>query len=199
MVRHLCRWKVKWTLLLRWRRSRNKVSVGEPAEGSITRLKLQNPATYCGAFIAHSSCLTFFSITIQIISKVSYNFWRWMSRLRQRWRTPQNAISFVNGRIPRINRMLNAYCTFRLLLKVCLNQGVYTIMQSKNQTLFEFSICVCVCQRRISVDALNTVVDRLTRTPLGDSFTYSARLHCLSLTSLFFCSRMISDKVTRWI
>ena len=30
-------WKVKLTLLLRGRRSRNKVSVGEPAEGSIIR------------------------------------------------------------------------------------------------------------------------------------------------------------------
>ena len=33
-----CRfWEVKLTLLLRGRRSRNKVSVGEPAEGSIIR------------------------------------------------------------------------------------------------------------------------------------------------------------------
>ena len=31
-------WKVKLTLLLRGRRSRNKVSVGEPAEGSIIRI-----------------------------------------------------------------------------------------------------------------------------------------------------------------
>ena len=29
----------------------------------------------------------------------------------------------MNGRIPRINRMLNAYCTFRVFLGVCLVQG----------------------------------------------------------------------------
>ena len=34
-------WKVKLTLLLRGRRSRNKVSVGEPAEGSITRFNFK--------------------------------------------------------------------------------------------------------------------------------------------------------------
>ena len=34
-------WKVRLTLLLRGRRSRNKVSVGEPAEGSIIRLTHQ--------------------------------------------------------------------------------------------------------------------------------------------------------------
>ena len=39
-------WKVEWTLLLRGRRSRNKVSVGEPAEGSFTRIFL-TPAPYC--------------------------------------------------------------------------------------------------------------------------------------------------------
>ena len=35
---HSVFWKVKLTLLLRGRRSRNKVSVGEPAEGSIKRI-----------------------------------------------------------------------------------------------------------------------------------------------------------------
>ena len=52
--------KVKLTLLLRGRRSRNKVSVGEPAEGSITRLNFQKLATYCGGLPL--LCLTLFSI-----------------------------------------------------------------------------------------------------------------------------------------
>ena len=51
-----------------------------------------------------------------------------MSRLEQRWRTPLNAISVVNGRIPRIKRKLNAYCALRTSLRACLVQNVYTIM-----------------------------------------------------------------------
>ena len=38
-------WKVRLTLLLRGRRSRNKVSVGEPAEGSIIRFTPTKPQT----------------------------------------------------------------------------------------------------------------------------------------------------------
>ena len=65
-----------------------------------------------------SSCLTFFfNHDARLILKVSYNFWRWMSRLEQRWRTPLNAISVVNGRIPRIKRKLNAYCALRFFPK----------------------------------------------------------------------------------
>ena len=40
-------WKVKLTLLLRGRRSRNKVSVGEPAEGSIIRNSQPKPKSDC--------------------------------------------------------------------------------------------------------------------------------------------------------
>ena len=73
--------------------------------------------------------LTFFESEIWVwCAKIFYNFWRWMSRLEQRWRTPQNAISVVNGRIPRIKRKLNAYCAFRFPLRACLVQGVYTVM-----------------------------------------------------------------------
>ena len=43
---HRRTWKVKLTLLLRGRRSRNKVSVGEPAEGSIIRFTQIKPSTY---------------------------------------------------------------------------------------------------------------------------------------------------------
>jgi hypothetical protein len=38
-------WKVSWTLLLRGRRSRNKVSVGEPAEGSF--VSFNNNLSWC--------------------------------------------------------------------------------------------------------------------------------------------------------
>lgn len=37
VARSCPKWEVLWTLTLRGRRSRNKVSVGEPAEGSFTR------------------------------------------------------------------------------------------------------------------------------------------------------------------
>ena len=36
--------------------------------------------------------------------------------------------------------------------------------------------CVCVCQRRFSVDALNIVIDRFTRTPLGEFILYRRSL-----------------------
>ena len=127
--------EIEWTLLSRGRRSRNKVSVGEPAEGSITRLTHQNIATYCGGLPLFVSNL-FFQSRSQKFSKVSYNFWRWMSRLEQRWRTPLNAISVVNGRIPRIKRKLNAYCAFRITLRACLVQNVYTLI-SRNRNCIE--------------------------------------------------------------
>ena len=41
-------WKVRLTLLLRGRRSRNKVSVGEPAEGSIIRIQFSKPLGLLG-------------------------------------------------------------------------------------------------------------------------------------------------------
>ena len=44
-------WKVWWTLSLRGRRSRNKVSVGEPAEGSFARI----PKRY--SFLGPNDCL----------------------------------------------------------------------------------------------------------------------------------------------
>ena len=105
--------------------------MGERA--SVSPKALSGYATTSG-YMAHSlgslPLLTFYILFWKQFFTFFYNFSRWMPRLGYRWRTQQNAISTVNGRISRINRMLNAYCTFRLILKVCLVQGVYSIMQS---------------------------------------------------------------------
>ena len=59
--------------------------------------------------------------------------------------------------------MLNAYCTFGSPLKVCLLQGVYTLLQSTMQAQASVLIRVLVCQRHVkcslTVDTLNQVVD----------------------------------------
>ena len=59
--------------------------------------------------------------------------------------------------------MLNAYCTFGSPLKVCLVQGVYTLLQSNTLTQVSYSIRVLVCQRHVkcslTVGTLNQVVD----------------------------------------
>jgi len=80
-----------------------------------------------------------------------------MSRLEQRWRTPQNAISVVNGRIPRIKRKLNAYCTFRISLKVCLVQGVYIFMprNMSDWCLTSFGVCAGVVVRQWWASAIH--------------------------------------------
>ena len=49
-----------------------------------------------------------------------HNFQRWMSRLGQRWRAQRSVITFVNCRIPWINRALNACCAFGIYLTACL-------------------------------------------------------------------------------
>ena len=53
---HAVLWKVEWTLLLRGRRSRNKVSVGEPAEGSITHFQLYNQQSKVGSLLPMAAC-----------------------------------------------------------------------------------------------------------------------------------------------
>ena len=84
--------------------------------------------------------------------KVSHNFWRWMSRLEQRWRTPLNAISVVNGRIPRIKRKLNAYCALRITLRACLVQDVYTIMPRNRSCIawLLFMVFSCVSDELVA-------------------------------------------------
>ena len=102
-----------------------------------------------------------------------------MSRLRQRWRTPQNAISAVNGRIPRIKRMLNAYCTLRIFRKVYLVEGGNTLMSSWMHIAMYIWLCYrdvrsCALATRVfcirnvrSVGALNLLVVLPFHWPLG--------------------------------
>ena len=55
--------------------------------------------------------------------------------------------------------MLNAYCTFKLFLKVSLLQGVNTILQSKLSLIWCFGLRSCaLAMLSIAVDALNLVV-----------------------------------------
>ena len=109
-------WEVRWTLSFRGRRSRNKVSVGEPAEGS---LKIIQPtlwivfegtsASFLDEFVSSPShthpinlrvwSLPFFvstSFTKRRERSINRNnSQQWMSWLSQRWRTQRNAIRSV--------------------------------------------------------------------------------------------------------
>ena len=52
--------------------------------------------------------------------------------------------------------MLNAYCTFRLFLKVSLLQGVNTLLQSELRISLHFDARFCVLLLRlVAGDALN--------------------------------------------
>ena len=58
-------------------------------------------------------------------------------------------------------------------------------------------VCVCVCQRRVSVDALNTVVADAFDLRSVRNMSFSVGVASICTATPFFCSRMISDKVTR--
>ena len=120
--------KVWRTISLRGRRSRIKVYVGEPAEGSFARFLSIFSELFrdAGAWREIFAFLMSWAVALCVIAKcekrlreifvcivftISYNLQRWMSRLEQRWRAQRSAISIVNCRIPWIDRNLNAYCT----------------------------------------------------------------------------------------
>ena len=110
-------WKVLRTLSFRGRRSRNKVSVGEPAEGS---LKIIQPtlwivfegtsASFLDAFVSSPSHTHPINLRVWSLLFLSplfvqkkeerkndnrNNSQQWMSWLSQRWRTQRNAIRSV--------------------------------------------------------------------------------------------------------
>ena len=73
-------WKVKLTLLLRGRRSRNKVSVGEPAEGSIIPNNILNlDVVWCSACVCMLDARGV-----------------WLARLRMDWSNFPDAHRFFN-------------------------------------------------------------------------------------------------------
>ena len=113
-------WEVRWTLSFRGRRSRNKVSVGEPAEGSLqiiqptlwivfrrcTRKRTSNAFEMCiftlpyTPYITTSMKFTFFVSSFcqkkeERKNDNRNNSQQWMSWLSQRWRTQRNAIRSV--------------------------------------------------------------------------------------------------------
>ena len=121
--------KIVESLIFRGRRSRNKVSVGEPAEGSFMQIDsitlclsyswlssaIANPVMISWTKVAGSAC---------VISHFRYNFQQWISWLRLRWRALQIVISNVNCRTPRNIRILNVQYTSGLSLEVILLQSL---------------------------------------------------------------------------
>ena len=97
---------------LRGRRSRNKVSVGEPADGSLTQILLNVTGVLgvWGEYLFSPPPLNFLPTYILyiLISQQIENFQRWISWFPYRWRTQRNAICNANCRIPRVIRSLNA-------------------------------------------------------------------------------------------
>ena len=87
--------KIKQTLALRGKRSRNKVSVGEPAEGSFI---IYACSSWMFVLCWFSSKFTY-SRFLQLLNNLNIlNFQRWISRLLYRWRTQRNAIRNANCR-----------------------------------------------------------------------------------------------------
>ena len=88
--------KIKQILALRGKRSRNKVSVGEPAEGSfIICLFFLNQCSLCWLRLA---TVYLFRLLLSVKNLNILNFQRWISRLLYRWRTQRNAIRNANCR-----------------------------------------------------------------------------------------------------
>ena len=61
-----------------------------------------------------------------LLSRNTYNFQQWMSRLPQRWWTQRNAIRNANCKTSWIIKILNAHCAFRKCLKAYLSECLYT-------------------------------------------------------------------------
>ena len=89
--------KLEWTWLLRGRRSRNKDSVGEPAEGSILYSYIPKLNQFWRAYLTR---VIIFEVKPSTV----------MSWLSYRWITQQSAISNANCR-PWVIRISIAICT----------------------------------------------------------------------------------------
>jgi hypothetical protein len=146
--------KVRQTQSFRGSKSRNKVSVGEPAEGSLISVVFH---CYKGDFGPSSPSLSFcvpkflwqaslpstiynsFNFTSASENFNNYNFQQRISWFWHQWRTQRNAISSVNYRIQWIIESLNAHCapwysighacsSVICTLKPCLVLGVCPIL-----------------------------------------------------------------------
>lgn len=100
-------------------------------------------------------------------------------------------ISIVTGRIPRIYKTLNAYCTFGLFPKVCLVQDVYTLM------LLYFCVLAFMCASVESYPLAHEI--RLTDESyaLGEFILSSCAFISLGNHSKLFVARMNLGKITR--
>ena len=100
-------WEDYQTYPLRGRRSRNKVSVGEPAEGSLTQFDKPKPL-FCMAGTCKKMSVIFFTNLFykeknykfeNIFITKNKNTQRWISWFPYRWRTQRNAICNANCKI----------------------------------------------------------------------------------------------------
>ena len=124
--------KIWWTLSLRGRRSRNKVSVGEPAEGSFAQYSTFADSTCSCSSGWHwinqklsGGFFHFFGLEISTLQNVfnvielvgigNDHFWRSMSWPKKRWRAQRSAINIANCRYPWTNWVLNAKCACKSL------------------------------------------------------------------------------------
>ena len=143
-------WELFLTSPFRGRWSRNKVSVGEPAEGSLPHQKPIHVNRYNHVLCFPSGGLNeggppycdlpmFFKPINKywtnlrerkFLVLIHNNFQQWMSRLAHRWRTLRTAIRNANCRIQWVIEILNAHCTSGLCLEVCLYQCPYIKLAS---------------------------------------------------------------------
>ena len=139
--------KVLRTLSFRGRRSRNKVSVGEPAEGSFAqRNVLFHPprTTQCFLF-CHQEKM--FSISSMLrshcnVCDVIYLLRRRMPWLEDRWRTQRTVLNISNCRFPRKKRILNAFCELTSCQFTWL--AVTAICSRSNSEVWV--VCTCCCR-----------------------------------------------------
>ena len=61
-----------------------------------------------------------------LLSRNTYNFQQWMSRLPQRWWTQRNAIRNANCKTSWIIKILNAHCAFGIYLRAYLFEYLWT-------------------------------------------------------------------------
>ena len=86
------------------------------------------------------NCLCFIGACCVCYNWLNHNFQRWMSRLGQRWRAQRSVITFVNCRIPWINRALNACCAFGIYLTACL---LWCLLVWLPVADISFNLCLC--------------------------------------------------------
>ena len=183
IINWLLLWEVWWTLSLRGRRSRNKVSVGEPAEGSFAQthsircicihircyrvcnalwlhqcVLVFDMQCECLSWVTQVCCCSLYNVgeMVMLIMLNIFSFQWWMSWPMQRWRVQWIVINFVNCRFPGINRALNVRCALGWSeMHFCV--GVLTMDLHIHTTVSSLRgqyYCICACVR--AMHALST-------------------------------------------